>query len=62
MSQKRRTRRIDLGLAILAVLRQPAVRYTVREIAAWCDCSPTTIINIEQRALRKIRKLIGPLH
>lgn len=47
--------RIDLGLAILSALRTPGEQLTVRDIAAWADCSPSYIHSLEQSALRKLR-------
>ena len=46
---------IDLGLALVAVLREPGVEITCEDLAAWCDCAPSTIHRIERRALEKIR-------
>ena len=47
---------IDLGLALLSVLRQPGEYLTCEDIAAWCDCSRGFIQRIEARALRKVRR------
>jgi DNA-directed RNA polymerase sigma subunit (sigma70/sigma32) len=46
---------IDLGLAILSVLRAPGEELTHEDIAAWCDCDHETIAQIERRALAKLR-------
>ena len=46
---------IDLGLALLSVLRQPGECLTREDIAVWCDCRPQAIARIEQQALRKLR-------
>ena len=50
-----RRHRIDLGLALLSVVRQPGVELTQADIAAWCDCSAQTILNIKRSALAKMR-------
>ena len=47
--------RLDLGLALLSLLRKPGERLTLTDIAAWCGCPHQTIGRIEQRALRKLR-------
>lgn len=52
------TTRIDLGLALLSVLRKPGVKFTSREIAAWCDCTPRYIGVVEARALKKLRAAV----
>jgi len=44
-----------LGLALLAVLRKPGEELTLEDIAAWCDCRPSTIHRIEKAALKKAR-------
>lgn len=49
------TRRIDLGLAILSVLRKPGQTLTSNDIAAWCDCSGQAIRQIEAKAIRRLR-------
>lgn len=46
--------RIDLGLALLSVLRIPGVPLGLGDIAAWCD-SKARIWQIEKAALRKVR-------
>ena len=46
---------IDLGLALLSVLRKPGERLTYDDIAAWCGCRRQAIYAIERRALRKLR-------
>ena len=48
--------RIDLGLALLSVLRKPGERLTLEDMAAWCDCPQQSIQRIEARALRKMRQ------
>ena len=51
--------RIDLGLALLSVVRKPGERLTLEDMAAWCDCPPQTLQRIEQRALRKLRQRLA---
>src|SRR5258708_481383 len=48
-----KSRRIDLGLAILSVLAQPGARYTLADIAAFCDCTKGTVEVIERKAMAK---------
>lgn len=50
-----KTERIDLGLALFQRHAMPGVCYTRDEIAEWCGCQSGTILNIEQKALRKLR-------
>ena len=47
---------IDLGLALLSCFRQPGEPLTAEDIAAWCDCAPKAIQDIEKRAIRKLRQ------
>jgi hypothetical protein len=47
---------IDLGLAVLAVLRPAGVLYSRREIGAVCGCCHQNISRIEKKALRKVRE------
>ena len=49
-----RTRRIDLGLAILQARTKPGECHTYEMIAAFCGCSKTLIQIIEGRAIRKL--------
>jgi DNA-directed RNA polymerase sigma subunit (sigma70/sigma32) len=49
---------IDLGLAI-AQAANPGKQLSLREIAAYCECSPETIARIERKALAKLRKALG---
>ena len=53
-----KTKRIDLGLAILSAITPPRVTYTAEEIACFCDCSPAMISHIEARALRRLREKV----
>ena len=50
-----RREHIDLGLALLSMVRKPDVPLSRDDIAAWCECSPQAIHHIEQRALAKMR-------
>ena len=45
---------IDLGLAVLSVIREPNVPLTYAAMAADCNCSRSAICEIERRALRKL--------
>jgi hypothetical protein len=47
---------IDLGLAILGATALPGTCHTLDQIAAYCDCAPERIRQIEQKALRKLRR------
>ena len=51
--------RIDLGLALLSVLRKPGECLTLEDMAAWCDCPQQSIARIERRALRKLRQWLS---
>jgi len=51
----KKVERIDLGLAILSATRQ-GERLTPTEIAAYCDCTPGRIRQIENRALARLRR------
>jgi hypothetical protein len=46
---------IDLGLALLKLASLEGHELTCEDIAAWCNCSPSLIQQIEARALRKVR-------
>ena len=50
---------IELGLAVLSALAEPGRVYSHVEIAAFCDCTPQTIHNIEKRALANAKKLLS---
>jgi hypothetical protein len=50
-----RSHSIDLGLAVLAVIRPPHTTFSCRAIAAACDCSWQNIHQIERKALRHLR-------
>jgi DNA adenine methylase len=47
-----------LGLALLSALCKPGEELSLEDIAAWCDCSPSTIQRIEKAALKKARRLM----
>lgn len=47
---------IDLGLEISRMSMQPGERRTVREIAYFCDCSPSAIWLIESSAIHKLKR------
>ena len=47
--------RIDLGLALLAMVAKPGVPLTKDDIAFWCGCTNTAIYLMEMRALKKVR-------
>jgi hypothetical protein len=53
-----KTKRIELGLAILSATATPGAMYTPEEIACFCDCTTALIMDIEARALRKMRTKI----
>lgn len=52
---QRKSKRIDLGLAVSGALTQPGQIRSHREIANFCDCHHNMIYLIEQKALKKIR-------
>ena len=47
---------IDLGLAVIAAIRQPGEEMSQTDIAEICGVSNLTIWRIEQRALEKLRR------
>ena len=51
----RPTPNIDLGLAVLRALAKPGSQFSHEEIAVWCDCTAQTILNIEGKALAKLK-------
>ncbi|HEY3861648.1 MAG TPA: hypothetical protein VGO59_07160 [Verrucomicrobiae bacterium] len=53
-----KTRRVDLGLALLSTKAPRGVRFTSPEIAAWCDCTPAMIAAIEAQALRRLYRQV----
>lgn len=52
---------IDIGLAVLDVIRPAGVPLTRKFIAEVCDVTPASIYAIEKRAIRKIQQNIGDL-
>lgn len=46
---------IDLGLAISSASLQPGCARSVEDLAAFCDCDPAEIAEIESDAMRKLR-------
>ena len=59
-NQTEKGNKIDLGLALLSVLLLPGEWLTLDDIAAWCDCSRERIRQIEESALRKVRRRLTP--
>ena len=55
-SQQRES--IDLGLAVLSVVRPPGESLSCALIAEICECSTGAISAIERRALRKLRRAV----
>lgn len=51
-----RKRRLALGLAVSALSLKPGQTRSQRDLAAFCDCSKSTIQWIELKALHKLRK------
>lgn len=51
----RRAKRIDLGLAISGATLTPGETRTLREIAAYCNCTYEGIRRIEEKAMEKVR-------
>jgi len=58
MTRAEREHRTDLGLAIAHAACLPGQRRTLEEIASFCACRNQNIRQIEQRALRKLRKAL----
>jgi hypothetical protein len=56
MAGGEKTKRIDLGLDLLAARMSYGQTCTYQEIAAWCGCTDGFIYQVEKRALRKVRK------
>lgn len=46
---------IDLGLAVLSLVRIQGVELSSNDIAAFCGCSASYIREIESNALKKLR-------
>ena len=49
-----KTARIDVGLALLSIAREPGASFTRYDIAAWAGCTNAMIYLIEKRALKKL--------
>ena len=56
---KKKSARVDLGLALLARVAMPGVRYSYDEIAAFCGCTDAAIYQIERRAIAKLREQLN---
>ncbi len=41
-----------MGLALLSILCKPGEEMTLEDIAAWCDCAPSTIHRIAVHGLK----------
>jgi hypothetical protein len=52
---RRKTDRLNLGLALLSYHALPGQSYSNGEIAIWCGCTESAIHAIERRALKKLR-------
>ncbi|MES2697264.1 MAG: hypothetical protein V4773_27615 [Verrucomicrobiota bacterium] len=55
MSGAEKSRRVDLGLELLAMLAKPGVALTHEDIAAWCGCTRGGIWALEKEAMKKLR-------
>jgi transposase len=53
-----KSKRIDLGLAVLAAVAPPRAMFSPADIAAWCGCTPAMISSIEARALRRMKEKV----
>jgi len=51
---------IDLGLAVLHSLHG-GKRFTIEQIADACDCTPRAVVQLQARALKKVRKKLREL-
>jgi hypothetical protein len=51
-----RSLELDIRLELLHALRGPGVRLTHREIAAFIGASVSYVLELERRALRKLRR------
>ncbi len=52
----KKSERINLGLAILSALAEPHAQLSCEDIAAWCDCDPESVKNIEHKAIAAVRR------
>jgi len=55
-----RRERFDLGLAIAACYAEPGVPMSCEQLAEFCGCSHQYMWQVEKKALRKLRKALGP--
>ncbi|MBN46318.1 MULTISPECIES: hypothetical protein [unclassified Methylophaga] len=53
---KTRNPNIDIGLAVLDIIRPDGVPLPYRFIADVCGCSPQFIYGLEQSAIRKLKQ------
>lgn len=56
LTTNERRHRFLLGLAVSALTLRPGICRTQAELARFCDVHPEYIRQIEQRALRKLRR------
>ena len=57
-NRKARALEFELGLEVLARIREPGERLSVAQIADVCGCSQSRINQIEAKALRKLRRAV----
>jgi hypothetical protein len=57
MSKAERNERFALGMEIARYHARPGVAVDLRTLAEFCGCTSGLIYEIEQRALRKLRRL-----
>lgn len=53
---KARLQRMDLGLALLSIARDPGAQFSREEVAAWCGVPYSMIGWYEQKAIAKLRQ------
>ena len=49
---------LDLGLAVVSTMTKHGVCWTAEDLADVCNCHPQTILNIEAKALAKLRSAL----
>ena len=49
---------IAIGLAVLSVVNTGGQPLSLRDIADICECHPQAILDIERRAIRKLRYVL----
>lgn len=59
--QLKKTKQIDLSLAVLDIVREPGKPLTAKIIADICGCSHTAIHDIEKKAIKKLKSRIDQL-